>query len=145
MDFIKKTICIEGARTRTQGLMPYYALGEKYEQHYGGTSTSGTVGSLNLEIADGENGNWGQFVANPWFLAECGKTYEAMLRKYYDLFNMVREGVKLRKVETKEGKISLPRTLGRFIWMDSASLAELNPTASTNMRPTTQKTSHQQR
>ena len=111
MDFIKKTICIEGARTRTQGLMPYYAFGENYEQHGGGC---GTVGSLSLEIADGENGNWGQFVANPCFLASKDKTYEAMLRKYYDLLNMVREGVKLRKVETKEGKIIFTEDVGAF-------------------------------
>ena len=113
MDFIKKTICIEEARTRTQGLMPYYAFGESYEQH---SSGCGTVGSLELEIADGENGNWGQFVANPCFLAKEGKTYEAMLRKYYELLNMVREGVKLRKVETKggEGKIIFTEDVGAF-------------------------------
>ena len=112
MDYIKKTICIEGARTRTQGLMPYYAFGEKYGQHGSGCSS---VGALELEYADGENGNWGQFVANPCFLAECNKTYEAMLRKYYDLLNMVREGVKLRKVETKEGEIIFTEDISAFV------------------------------
>ena len=113
MDFIKKTICLEGARTRTQGLMPYYAFGEKYNQHSIGCSS---VGTLELETATGENGNWGQFVANPCFLAENNKTYEAMLRKYYDLLNMVREGVKLRKVQTKEGEIIFTEDLGAFSW-----------------------------
>ena len=103
MDFIKKTICLEEARTRTQGLMPYYAFG----------------GEPILTMAIGENGNWGQFVANPCFLAENNKTYEAMLRKYYKLLNMVREGVKLRKVETKEGEIIFTEDLGAFEWVKS--------------------------
>ena len=116
MDFIKKTICLEGARTRTQGLMPYYAFGEKYSQHSIGCSS---VGSLELETATGENGNWGQFVANPCFLAENNKTYEAMLRKYYDLLNMVREGVKLRKVQTKDGEIIFTEDLAAFEWVEN--------------------------
>ena len=113
MDYIKKTICIEGARTRTQGLMPYYAFGVSYEQH---DSVSGTVDSLGLEIADGENGNWGQFVANPYFLASCGKTYDAMLDKYYELLNMVRNGVKLRKVVSNEGDIIFTEDTGSFFY-----------------------------
>ena len=111
MDYIKKTICLEGARTRTQGLMPYYAFGKKYSQHNG---DCGSIGTLELEIANGENGNWGQFVANPCFLVDKGKTYEAMLRKYYELLNMVRTGVKLRKVETKEAEIIFTEDIGAF-------------------------------
>lgn len=116
MDFIKKTICLEGARARTQGLMPYYVFGGEYEEH---DVVSGYVGDLGLSAATGENGNWGQFVANPWFLAEFGKTYEAMLRKYYDLLNMVREGVKLRKVETKDKQIIFTEDLGAFEWVEN--------------------------
>ena len=101
MDFIKKTICIEGARTRTQGLMPYYEYG---------------TGNNELIYADGNNGNWGQFVANPDFLSDNNKTYESMLRKYYDMLNMVRSGVKLRKVETKEGEIIFTEDVGGFSW-----------------------------
>ena len=112
MDFIKKTICIEDARTRTQGLMPYYEFGKAYEQHSG--SSCYTISELGLETASEANGNWGQFVANPCFLVESGKTYEAMLQRYYDLLNMVREGVKLRKVETKEGEIIFTEDIGAF-------------------------------
>ena len=122
MDFIKKTICLEGARTRTQGLMPYYEMGAEYEQHISGDSgysSCFSASGLGLTIASGENGNWGQFVANPCFLAENNKTYEAMLRKYYDLLNMVREGVKLRKVETKDEKIIFTEDLGAFEWVES--------------------------
>ena len=111
MDFIKKIISIEGARTRTQGLMPYYTLGGKYEQHGNGCISIGTLG---LETAEGENGNWGQFVANPCFLAEKDKTYEAMLRKYYEILNMAREGIKLRRVNTKEGEIIFTEDVGAF-------------------------------
>ena len=114
MDYIKKTICIEGARTRTQGLMPYYEFGKAYTQHSG--SSCHTMSELDLESASGDNGNWGQMVANPCFLADKDKTYEAMLRKYYDLLNMVRSGVKLRKVETKDGKVIFTEDVGAFEW-----------------------------
>ena len=104
MDYIKKTISIEGARTRTQGLLPYFEFGKVYEQHSGDTCY--TMSELGLETAIGkENGNWGQFVANPCFLVEKGKTYDTMLHNYYEMLNMVRNGVKLRRVETKEGQI----------------------------------------
>lgn len=98
MDYIKKTICLEGVRTRTQGLMPYYEFG---------TGNSGRVS------ADGPNGNWGQFVANPVFLG-TGKTYETMLHNYYSILNMVRNGVKLRKVETKNEEIIFTEDVGSF-------------------------------
>ena len=114
MDYIKKIICIEGARTRTQGLMPYYEFGKEYSEHPG--NGCGSRSSLNLESARGkENGNWGQFVANPCFLGE-DKTYEGMLQAYYSLLNMVRNGVKLRKVETKEGEIIFTEDIGAFEW-----------------------------
>ena len=101
MDYIKRKICLEGARTRTQGLMPYYEFG---------------TGNRELVSADGPNGNWGQFVANPCFLANEGKTYETMLRNYYSILNMVRSGVKLRKVETKGGEIIFTEDVGAFEW-----------------------------
>ena len=113
MDYIKKIICIEGARTRTQGLMPYYEFGKEYSEHKGGGC--GSISSLGLEKADGGNGNWGHFVANPCFLG-TGKTYEGMLHAYYSLLNMVRDGVKLRKVETKEGEIIFTEDVGAFEW-----------------------------
>lgn len=119
MDYIKKTICIEAARTRTQGLMPYYEFGKEYEiQHISGDSGYSTCfkfNKLGLESASGENGNWGQIVANPCFLATNGKTYESMLDKYYRILNMVRNGVKLRKVATKEGEI-FTEDVGAFEW-----------------------------
>ena len=37
MDYIKKTICLEGARSRTQGLMPYYEIGAAYPDVSGGS------------------------------------------------------------------------------------------------------------
>lgn len=100
MDYIKKTICLEGARSRTQGLMPYYEIGAAYPDVSGGSCY--TMEELGLSEASGGNGNWGQIVANPCFLAECGKTYNDMLLAYYTLLNMVRSGIKLRKVERKE-------------------------------------------
>lgn len=104
MDYIKKNISIEGIRTRTQGLLPYFEIGKTYEIHSGNTCYDAET--LGLETAIGkENGNWGQIVANPCFLVESGKTYNTMLQNYYNLLNMVRNGVKLRKVETKEGQI----------------------------------------
>lgn len=104
MDYVKKIVCLEGAKTRTQGLMPYYEFG---------------TGSGNLVIADGPNGNWGQFVANPEFLS--GKTYETMLHNYYSILNMVRSGVKLRKVEPKEGGIIFTEDIGGFTFGDCPS------------------------
>lgn len=103
MDYIKRKICLEGARTRTQGLMPYYEFG---------------TGNRELVLADGPNGNWGQFVANPCFLADEGKTYETMLHNYYSLLNMVRDGVKLRKVETKDEETIFTEDVGSFVWDD---------------------------
>lgn len=114
MDYIKKVICLEGVRTRTQGLMPYYEIGKEYEQHSGGSCY--TMSELDLESASGENGNWGQIVANPCFLSESGKTYQSMLSKYYDMLNMVRNGIKLRKVETKNGEIIFTEDIGAFEW-----------------------------
>ena len=114
MDYIKKKISLEGARTRTQGLMPYYEFGKAYPQHISAHCPTDSesqeeactkIECLGLEKADGPNGNWGQFVANPCFLAENGKTYNTMLYNYHQLLGMVRDGVKLRKVETKEGEI----------------------------------------
>jgi hypothetical protein len=114
MDYIKKVICIEGARTRTQGLMPYYEFGKTYEQHRGFACPS-YMDNLDLESAgDSPVGNWGGFVANPCFLANSDKTYEAMLRNYYSLLNMVRNGIKLRKVETKEHEIIFTEDVGAF-------------------------------
>lgn len=124
MDYIKKIICLEGARTRTQGLMPYYEFGKGYRQHKqeydrdGKPICSGKT-VLNLESADGPNGNWGQFVANPCFLSKEGKTYESVLRKYYEILNMVRSGVKLRKVEFKDGDIIFTEDVGAFEWNDT--------------------------
>lgn len=112
MDLIKKTICIEGARTRTQGLMPYYKYGKAYEMHSGKACHS--IEELGLETAAGHNGNWGQFVANPCFLVESGKTYETMLHNYYTILNMVREGTKLRKVKTKNEEIIFTEDVGAF-------------------------------
>lgn len=112
MDYIKKTICIEGARTRTQGLVPYYEFGKEYEVPF--TGVSGYVSDLGLTIASGSNGNWGQFPANPWFLASENKTYEGMLSSYYSLLNVVRNSVKLRKVETKDGEIIYTEDTGTF-------------------------------
>lgn len=120
MDYIKRKICLEGARTRTQGLMPYYEFGKAYDQHVVSGSSYAVSGSscytideLDLEVASGSNGNWGQFVANPCFLAVEGKTYETMLYNYYSLLNMVRDGVKLRKVETK-----FTEDIDSFVWGD---------------------------
>lgn len=106
MDYIKRKICLEGARTRTQGLMPYYEFG---------------TGNRKLVLADGSNGNWGQFVANPEFLADEGKTYETMLRNYYSILNMVRSGVKLRKVKTKDGGVIFTEDIGGFTFGDCPS------------------------
>ena len=116
MDYIKRKICLEGARTRTQGLMPYYEFGKAYDQHVVSGSSCYTIDELALEVASGFNGNWGQFVANPCFLANEGKAYETMLYDYYSLLNMVRGGVKLRKVETKEGEIIFTEDVGAFEW-----------------------------
>ena len=114
MDYIKKTICLEGARTRTQGIMPYYEIGVAYPQHSGGSCSS--VTELGLTIASGYNGNWGQFVATPCFLAENGKTYDGMLHNYYSILNMVRDGIKLRRVETKDGEIIFVEDMDSFVW-----------------------------
>lgn len=116
MDYIKKTICLEGARTRTQGIMPYYEFGKAYEQHLVSGDSCYTIDELSLEVASGYNGNWGQFVANPCFLSLCGKTYNTSLFNYYSLLNMVRNGVKLRKVETKEGEVIFTEDTGGFTW-----------------------------
>ena len=100
MDYIKKIICLEDARTRTQGLMPYYEFrgdGRRVE-------------------ADGPDGNYGHFVANPCFLANNDKTYEGMLKAYYSVLNIVRNSVKLRKVETKKGEIIYTQDLDSFEW-----------------------------
>ena len=118
MDFIKKTICIDGARSRTQGLMPYYEFGKAYGQHPGGEC--GTMESLGLESASGDNGNWGQFVANPCFLSENGKDYGTMLHNYYSILNVVREGLKLRRVMTKEGEVIFTKIIGSFNWNDES-------------------------
>ena len=114
MDFVKKIICLEDARTRTQGLMPYFEFGKDYSVQE--TSSCDTVSNLSLEIASGVNGNWGQFVANPCFLASCGKTYNTMLHNYYEILNMVRNGVKLRKVSTKEGEVIFTEDVGAFYY-----------------------------
>ena len=111
MDYIKKKICLEVARTRTQGLVPYYELGKAYAQHGPGCAS---MSSLGLEPADGPNGNWGQFPANPCFLAERDKTYMGMLHAYYSLLNMVRDGIRLRKVSTKDGEVIFTGDLGAF-------------------------------
>ena len=116
MDFIKKTICIDDSRTKTQGLMPYYVFGRNYEQH--GISC-GTVEELNLETATGENGNWGQFVANPCFLYENNKDYKTMLDNYYSILNDVRDGIKLRRVQTKEGEIIYTKVISSLEWDES--------------------------
>lgn len=116
MDYIKKIICIEGARTRTQGLMPYYEFGKEYGEHPGTGCSS--MSSLGLESTEGkDNGNWGQFVANPCFLATRNKTYEGMLNAYYTLLNMARNGIKLRRVETKNHEIIFTEDIGSFEWM----------------------------
>ena len=115
MDFIKKTICIENARTRTQGLMPYFEFGKENVPHPDNILSCDTVENLNLIVASGDNGNWGQFVANPCFLSEAsGKTYETMLHNYYALLNDVRSGTKLRIVNTKEGEIIYTEDVGAF-------------------------------
>lgn len=118
MDYIKRKICLEEARTRTQGLMPYYEFGKAYDQHVVSGSSCYTIDELDLEVASGSNGNWGQFVANPCFLASEGKTYETMLHNYYSLLNMVRSGVKLRKVSgaTIDGDIIFTEDTGSFVW-----------------------------
>lgn len=145
MDYIKKKICLEVARTRTQGLVPYYELGKAYGQHEpyyvsvcnncgysgetgetfdkcpqcGSTDISlkpacKSISSLELEPADDPNGNWGQFPANPCFLAKWDKTYMGMLHAYYSLLNMVRDGIRLRKVSTKDGEVIFTGDLGAF-------------------------------
>lgn len=111
MDYIKKIICIEDARTRTQGLVPYYEFGKEYAPHSG---DCGSIADLGLTVASGSNGNWGNFPANPWFLGKKNKTYESMLSKYYGLLNVVRNSVKLRKVETKNGEIIYTEDIGTF-------------------------------
>ena len=121
MDYIKRKICLEGARTRTQGLMPYYEFGKTYEQHVISGSSCYTIDELDLEVASGFNGNWGQFVANPEFLADEGKTYETMLHNYYSILNMVRSGVKLRKVKTKDGGVIFTEDIGGFTFGDCPS------------------------
>lgn len=151
MDYIKRKICLEGARTRTQGLMPYYEFGKEYSQHepyyvsvcnecdYKGDDVFDEcprcgskdveikpackdIDSIGLESVEGnDNGNWGHFVANPCFLAEKDKTYETMLHNYYSILNMVRSGVKLRKVETKEGEIIFTEDIGGFTFGDCPS------------------------
>lgn len=121
MDYIKRKICLEGARTRTQGLMPYYEFGKAYEQHVISGSSCYTIDELDLEVASGFNGNWGQFVANPCFLANEGKTYETMLHNYYSILNMVRSGVKLRKVKTKDGGVIFTEDIGGFTFGDCPS------------------------
>ena len=62
MDYIKRKICLEGARTRTQGLMPYYEFGKAYDQHVVSGSSYAVSGSscytideLDLEVASGSN------------------------------------------------------------------------------------------
>ena len=112
MQTIKKTICLEEARTRTQGLMPYYEFGMPVEDHASGDCLD--IVSLKLTTANGSNGNWGNFVANPCFLSEAGKTYNGMMHSYYSILNLIRGGIKLRKVETKEGQIIFTEIVGSF-------------------------------
>lgn len=102
MDYIKKIVCLEDARTRTQGIMPYYEVGATYPDV--SSSSYHTMSELGLTEASGSNGNWGQFVANPEFLANHGKIYNTMLNNYYQLLNMVRDGIKLRKVTPKNSE-----------------------------------------
>ena len=73
MEVIKKKICIEDARTRTQGLMPFYELGSTYSPSLGECKT---IAELGLTFSPFGNGNWGQIVANPCFLADTGKNYQ---------------------------------------------------------------------
>ena len=121
MDYVKKIICLEDARTRTQGLMPYFEFGKEYpapgpnENPMECKSVDGL--GLTTVTEEKENGNWGQFVANPCFLG-TGKTYNTMLHNYYELLNMVRNGVKLRKVKPKEGntKVIITEDVGAFEW-----------------------------
>lgn len=118
MDFIKKTVCIEGARSRTRGLLPYYEVDKVYDQHVAfdsaGTPICYSMDDLGLESASGNNGNWGGIVANPCFLAEKNKTYKTAIDNYYYLLNSVRNGIKLRKVKTKEGEIIFVEDVGAF-------------------------------
>ena len=111
MDYVKKIISIEDARTRTQGLMPYFELGKIYPS-FDDITTERTVPVLGLETASGDNGNWGQIVANPAFLN--GKNYETMLKRYYTLLNDARNGIKLRKVETKDNEVIFTEDIGVF-------------------------------
>ena len=113
METIKKTICLECARSRTQGLMPYYEFCGVQEEHIL-SGECADITSLELNIASGDNGNWGQFVADPCFLSNANKTYIAMVYNYYCLLNMVREGVKLRKVSTKNGENIFVEDMGTF-------------------------------
>ena len=114
MYYVKRKISTEDARTRTQGLMPYYEFGKDYNVSCSNVTDCKSVSSLKLEKAEGDNGNWGQFVANPCFLSRNQKTYGTMLYNYYELLNMARSGAKLRKVKTKEGEIIYTEDLGTF-------------------------------
>lgn len=100
MDYIKKTICLDGERTRTQGIMPYYEFG---------------TDNPSLTPATGNNGNWGQFVANPDFLTDSGKTYNGMMHSYYSLLNMVRNGIHLRRVGDGDNAV-FTENLSSFVW-----------------------------
>ena len=113
MKTIKKTICLETVRTRTQGLMPYYEIGVAYDPSVP-VSKCNSISDVPLTIASGDNGNWGQIVANPCFLSNAGKTYQNMLFNYYSILNMVRSGKKLRKVMTKNNEIIFVEDLGSF-------------------------------
>lgn len=110
MDYIKKTICLDGERTRTQGIMPYYEFG---------------TDNPSLTPATGNNGNWGQFVANPDFLTNSGKTYNGMMHSYYSLLNMVRNGIHLRRVVGDGGDIAFTENLSSFVW-DGTCFADGN-------------------
>ena len=101
MDYVKRKICAEEARARTQGLMPYYEFNTDGGSH------------LTYVTEDSINGNWGQFVANPSFLGDK-KSYNTMLYNYYSMLNMVRSGVKLRKVYTKNGETIFTKDIGAF-------------------------------
>lgn len=96
--------------------MPYYEFGKAYNSFSG---ECGTVDQLGLEMATGDNGNYGGFVANPCFLTEKNKNYQTMLDNYYTILNMVRNGVKLRKVTTKEGEIIFTENIEAFKFVQS--------------------------
>ena len=44
-----------------------------------------------------------------------------MLHNYYSILNMVRSGIKLRKVETKDGRVIFTEDIGGFTFGDCPS------------------------